>query len=117
MIVVPAAAAPVSSARRVQGVFIVIPPDPASASPLGRPDGFRRRSLNPSYGPPNSLRTGKITGNSCDLRPFRRFPPGSGVHLRCNSGALQTIPCSAPNREIVLRKQGIHLSEAGTTRT
>src|SRR5712671_2487513 len=36
MMVVPAAAAPASSARRVQGVFIVIPPDPVSQSyPVG----------------------------------------------------------------------------------
>ncbi len=42
--------------------------------------------------------------------PFRRLPPGSGVHLRCNSSALRTIPCSARNSEFVLPGTG-NLSE------
>src|SRR5262249_1220732 len=104
MIVVPAAAAPASNVRRVQGVFIAVSSMGfAIAQPILRPS--------------NSLRTGKITGNFLHVRSFRRFLSARGIHLGCNSGTLQSIPCSAPNREIVSRKQGIHLSETRNYRT
>src|SRR5215467_3262014 len=61
----------------------------------------------------NSLRTGKITANFRHFRPFRRFPLGSGVHLRSNFRALHMIPCSARNREFPIPEQGIHPPEQG----
>src|SRR5262249_12915362 len=81
-------------------------------------DGFVRTlaavpHARPAMGaaPPDSLKTGKITGNFRHFRPFRCVPSAFSVGLRCNTSALRMIPCSSLEQGIRLVEQGISSNE------
>ena len=69
------------------------------------------RATSDGAAPPDSLRTGKITGNFRHFRPFRCVPSAFSVGLRCNTSALRMIPCSSLEQGIRLVEQGISSNE------
>src|SRR5262249_7045766 len=64
------------------------------------------RATSDGAAPPDSLRTGKITGNFRHFRPFQCVPSAFSVGLRCNPSALRMIPCSS-------LEQGIRFGRTG----